>query len=153
MSTHPIHPWIDSTHAPVYHLTYRAYDPTDSRQLATYTSEHNALYALLAEWTAARRRAYGFTIDMSHVQSTALTRQRAIQYMEKVRERGSPFMACRAFIVPSEEVRGVLTAVFWHSPPNYPHAFFKTTPEAREWAREQTLALDVQQGRASLASR
>jgi hypothetical protein len=153
MNIHPTHPWIDSAHAPVYHLTYPRYDAADPRQLAKYTSEHTALYATLTEWTKARRRAYGFTIDLSQVYSTAVSRQRAIQYTEKIRERGSPFMACRAYVTPTEAVRGVMTAVFWHSPPNYPHALFDNVAEARSWALAQTLALDVQQGRAAAAGR
>jgi hypothetical protein len=149
MQVHPVHPWIDIAHAPVYHLIYPAYDPSDARQLAQYTAAQSGLYTTLATWTTARRRAYGFTIDLSHIgTSTAMNRQRAIQYMEKVRERGSPFMACRAFVAPSEELRGIMTAVFWGSPPNYPHAFFRSVEEARNWARDQTLALDLQLTRA-----
>lgn len=150
MMVHPLHAWIDVAHAPVYHLTYPAYDPADARQLSKYTAEHAGLYTVLAQWTTQRRRAYGFTVDLSAVCSTAVSRQRAIQYLERVRERGSPYLACRAFVTPTEEVRGVMTAVFWHSPPDYPHALFDTTAEARIWALEQTLALDVRQSRASL---
>jgi hypothetical protein len=148
MIVHPVHPWIDSAHAPVYHLTYPSYDPSDPRQLAKYSAEHAGLYKTLAQWTGARTRAFGFTIDMSQVRSSAMTRQHAVQYLEKVRQRGSPHMACRAFITPNESVRGVLTAVFWQSPPDFPHAFFETAAEARKWAREHTLALDVQESRS-----
>jgi hypothetical protein len=70
-----------------------------------------------------------------------------VQYLEKVKKRGSPHMACRAFITPNETVRGVLTAVFWQSPPDFPHAFFGTTAEARAWAREHVLALDLREAR------
>jgi hypothetical protein len=147
MIVHPIHPWVDATHAPVYHLTYPSYDPSDARQLARYSAEHAALYKTLAHWTEVRSRAFGFTIDMSNVRSSAMTRQHAVQYLEKVRQRGSPHMACRAFITPNENVRGVLTAVFWQSPPDYPHACFESSNEARRWALKHTLALDVQEGR------
>lgn len=149
MLIHPVHSWIDSAHAPVYHLTYPGYDPADPRQLAKYTSDQESLYAALATWTNTRRRAYGFTVDLSQVSSTAMSRQRAIQYMEKVRQRGSPFLACRAYITPNEEVRGVMTAVFWGSPPDYPYQLFKGVAEARAWALEQTLALDLQHTRSA----
>jgi len=149
MSVHPVHPWVDPAYAPVYHLTYPAYDPIDPSQLARYTADHTALYKVLADWTAARTSAFGFTIDMSSVRSSAMTRQHAVQYLERIRKRGSPHMACRAFITPNESVRGVLTAVFWHSPPDFPHAFFATTTEARTWAREQVLKLDLQETRGA----
>lgn len=145
MKIHPIHPWIEIAHAPVYHLTYAAYDPNDARQLAQYTAAQDALYKTLAAWTMARRRAYGFTIDLSHIgASTAMNRQRAIQYLEKVRVRGNPFLACCAYITPNETLRGIITAVFWGSPPDFAHAQFDTVEDARKWARDQTLALDVQ---------
>ena len=147
MVIHPVHPWIDSAHAPVYHLTYPSYDPNDPRALARYTAEHTSLYKMLILWTAVRARAFGFTVDMSHVRSSAMTRQHAVQYLEQARKRGSPHLACRAFITPNENVRGVLTAVFWQSPPDYPHAFFETAGEARKWALQHTLALDVREGR------
>ncbi len=149
MIVHPIHPWVDPAHAPVYHLTYPAYDPNDARQLARYSAEHAGLYTTLSTWTAARTRAFAFTVDMSHVRSSAMTRQHAVQYLEKVRQRGSPHMACRAFITPNESVRGVLTAVFWQSPPDFPHAFFATVDQARNWARDHVLALDLQETRTS----
>ena len=150
MQVHPVHQWIDSAHAPVYHLAYPRHDASNPAQLAKYTADQASLYAVLAAWTGTRRRAYGFTVDLSNLgSSTALGRQRAIQYMEKVRERGSPFLACRAFVAPNDEVRRVMTAVFWGAPPNYPHAFFESVGEARKWALEQTLALDLQHTRTS----
>ena len=149
MIVHPVHPWVDAAHAPVYHLTYPSYDPNDPRQLAKYSAEHASLYTTMATWTAVRTRAFGFTIDMSHVRSSAMTRQHAVQYLEESRQRGSPHMACRAFVTPNEGVRGVLTAVFWHSPPDFPHAFFETLEEARRWAREHVLTLDLRESKAS----
>jgi len=148
MPLHPVHPWIDATHAPVYHLAYPAHDPNDPRQLAKYVADQNALYATLSDWTRERRRAYGFTVDLGQLNaSTAINRQRAIQYMEKVRERGSPYLACRAYVTPNEAIRGIMTAVFWGAPPNYPYQLFTNVEEARRWALEQTLALDVKQSR------
>jgi hypothetical protein len=149
MIVHPIHPWVDPAHAPVYHLTYPAYDPNDPRQLARYSAEHASLYATMGTWTSARTRAFGFTIDMSSVRSSAMTRQHAVLYLEKIRRRGSPHMACRAFVTPNESVRGVLTAVFWQSPPDFPHAFFETIEQARSWARDHVLALDLRETRSA----
>jgi hypothetical protein len=137
MALHPVHPWIDVANAPVYHLTYPAYDPQDVEQLAKYNREQQELYDTLAEWTAKTRRAFAFVIDLSNVNSLAMNRQRAIAYLERVKKRGNPFMAGRAFVTPNSHVRGVMTAVFWQSPPDYPHAFFETVEAAMVWAREQ----------------
>jgi hypothetical protein len=153
MAIYPVHPWIDSTHTPVYHVTYPSYDAADSRQLAKYNAEHKSLYTVMAAWTSARTSAYSFTVDLSHVRSSALSRQHVIQYLELVRKRTSQHLACRAFVAPNEAVRGVATAVFWQSPPDYPHRFFDNVPEARAWALDQTLLLERQETRASLGPR
>jgi hypothetical protein len=42
----------------------------------------------------------------------------------------------------------VLTAVFWQSPPDFPHAFFEAPGPARSWALEETLKLDVRESRS-----
>jgi hypothetical protein len=151
MAIYPVHPWVDSTYTPVFHVTYPCYDATDPRQLAQYSAEHKALYAVMAAWTAVRTTPYSFTVDLSQVRSSALTRQHVIQYLERIRTRSSQYLACRAFIAPNEAVRGVATAVFWQSPPDYPHRFFDNVREARAWALEQTLELERQGLRASLA--
>ena len=70
MALHPVHPWIDVANAPVYHLTYPAYDPQDVEQLAKYNREQQELYDTLAEWTAKTRRAFAFVIDLSNVNLT-----------------------------------------------------------------------------------
>jgi hypothetical protein len=150
MAIYPVHPWIDSTYTPVYHVTYPRYDAADPRQLAKYSAEHKSLYTVMAAWTSARTSAYSFTVDLSHVRSSALSRQHVIQYLELVRKRTSRHLACRAFVAPNEAVRGVATAVFWQSPPDYPHRFFDNVPEARAWALDQTLLLERQETRASL---
>jgi hypothetical protein len=150
MATYPVHPWIDSTYTPVFSVTYPSYDASDPRQLAKYNAEHKTLYTVMAAWTAARTTPYSFTVDLSNVRSSALSRQHVIHYMELVRKRGSQHLACRAFVAPNETVRGVATAVFWHSPPDYPHRFFDNVPDARAWALEQTLELERRAHRASL---
>jgi hypothetical protein len=153
MAIYPVHPWVDSTYTPVFHVTYPCYDAADAQQLARYGAEHKALYSVMAAWTSARTTPYSFTVDLSHVRSSALTRQHVIKYLELVRKRSSQYLACRAFIAPNEAVRGVATAVFWQSPPDYPHRFFDEVHEARAWALQQTLELERQELRASLAPR
>lgn len=140
MGLHPSHPWINTSWAPVYQLTYPRRQLEASKEYARYVAQQQDLYAALATWTKQRARAYGFVVDLGLVQSSAINRQRAIQYLEHVKQRGSPQLACRAFVTPHEAVRGVMTAVFWQSPPDYPHQFFETVEEARRWALQQTAA-------------
>jgi hypothetical protein len=137
MALHPAHPWIDPRSAPIYAVTYPGYDPADARALADYVAAQKRLYQELARWTGTRAQPFAFVVDLSHVQSMALNRQRAIQYLEHVRHRGNPHMVCRAFVAPNDSVRGVMTAVFWQSPPDYPHGIFASVQEAKAWARQQ----------------
>ena len=151
MSLHPVHPWVDCSYTPVYHVTYPAYDAADPLQVAKYSADHKSLYEVMAAWNAARRTAFGFTVDLTHVCSSALTRQNVIQYLERARQRGNQHLACRAFIAPNDAVRGVATAVFWRSPPDYPHRFFENLREARAWALAETLALEQKETRTAYA--
>ena len=149
MERRPVHAWIDPSDGPVYLLTYPRHHPEGSREYVRYVAHQQSLYALLAEWTKGRTSPYAFVVDLSKVQSSAMNRQRAIQYLEHIKKRGSPQLACRAFVTPHEAVRGVMTAVFWQSPPNYPHQFFETVREARAWAEQRTASWDPRMLRAS----
>ena len=151
MALHPVHPWLCLDDAPVYLLTYPSYEESDPLAAARYQAEQQALYTLLAGWSAQRVDAYSFVIDLSHVRSTAMNRQRAIQYLERMRQRGNPNLVCRAFVTPNEAIRGVMTAVFWQAPPDYPHQFFERVADAKRWAREQTLKVDLHKRRRLLA--
>jgi hypothetical protein len=151
MSLHPNHAWIKLDDAPVYVLTYPAYDEQDALAAARYAELHQQLYMKLAGWAAGRTRAFSFVVDLSEVRSTAMNRQRAIQFLERVRQRGNPHLVCRAFVTPNESVRGVMTAVFWQTPPDYPHRFFQSVADAKAWARAETLQADLVQRRSSQA--
>ena len=134
----PQHPWIDTSDAPVFLLTYPSYDSNDPEQSAKYKSEIQSLYTTLSKWDQEAKQYYAFVIDLSDIaESLAINRQRSIDYLEQVKKQGSPFLAGRAFITPDNRSRGILTAVFWSSSPDYPHEFFATIEEAKIWALKQ----------------
>jgi hypothetical protein len=134
----PQHPWINTSDAPVFCLTYPSYDPNDAEQSAKYKSELQSLYATLAKWTQEAKRHYAFVIDLSNIaESLAVNRQRSIKYLERIKKQGSPFLTGRAFVTPDNRSRGILTAVFWSSSPDYPHEFFETIAESKAWAVKQ----------------
>jgi len=133
--THPEHPWIETTFAPVYVLTYPEHDPELPEQVSRYIAEQVTVFEVLRKWTAFRCSPFAFVVDLTHLQvSTALGRQRATAYLEHSRERGNPFSVCRAFVV-SGEIQRILTAVFWQSAPDYPHIVVPTRQAALEWVQ------------------
>jgi len=137
---HPDHPWIDSTHAPVYVFAYPHHDPNDPEQVKRYTAEHTSVFEILKKWTPARCTPFAFITDLTHLQvSTALSRRRATEYLTQSRRRANPFSVCRAF-VGSGEAHRILTAVFWQAPPEYPYIIVPSRPEAVAWAQAQMRA-------------
>lgn len=133
--TNPRHPWVTSIEASIYLLSYP--ETTRRRAAERHADELRSLYRVLADWTSERRAPYVFVVDLTHSQSGAADRKMATSYFEQVKKRGTPYLAGRAFVTPNAQIRGVMTAVFWNSPPNYPHNFFENTHDALVWARQQ----------------
>ncbi|MEN9581926.1 MAG: hypothetical protein RJA70_4935, partial [Pseudomonadota bacterium] len=48
-----------------------------------------------------------------------------------------------ALVVPSAIARGIVTAVFWMTPPKFPHQAFAHRADALEWARNQLSAKKI----------
>ena len=42
-----------------------------------------------------------------------------------------------AYVIANTVMRGALTAIYWLSPPQYPHAVFPTVARAEVWVKEK----------------
>jgi len=80
-------------------------------------------------------RAYALVVDMTHTgKLTAKQRRQVGLHIAHNRERVRRIVRGIAIVTPSTVKRGVITAVFWLSPPPAPHRTFDTTGEAMRWA-------------------
>jgi hypothetical protein len=77
------------------------------------------------------------------VQLSNLTKANAKQrrifadHLKRFEEHDVQWNAGSALIVPSGWLRGLVTAVFWLSPPRFPHQAFARRTDALEWAQLQ----------------
>ena len=133
MTKVPNHPWINTSEAPLYVLTYPSHDSADEKQTKRCTDLNIKLYQELERWTREVNEPYVFIVDLSQAHSSPMNRQRAAEYLERIKKRGNSQLAGRAFITPDNEKKGIVTAVFWISSPDYPHEFFVELTSAKTW--------------------
>jgi hypothetical protein len=134
----PNHPWVTVLEAPLY---MQAFPPTVKDE------ELSAMLAEVERITMAMQSPYGWVADISNVIS-ATPKQRSM-YAEsdkRLKEYDQKYCAGSGIFCTSNVARGVLTAVFWISPPVYPYKVTSTLREAETWARQQLIARGVQIG-------
>jgi hypothetical protein len=79
-----------------------------------------------------------WVIDLSNVTEAPATQRKVLaENIKRYEEFSERRNAGSALIVPSTWLRGLMTAVFWISPPQYPHQAFSEPLEAERWARKQ----------------
>jgi glyoxylase-like metal-dependent hydrolase (beta-lactamase superfamily II) len=85
-----------------------------------------------------RRQPYALIIDANDSRGfTASQRKLQAEYIESGVELTRRYLKAFAFVAESAIQRGMMTAIFWLRRPEWPHAFFATVEEAKEWARDK----------------
>jgi hypothetical protein len=123
------HPWIDSSRAPLYILTFPA-STTDDELIACCTARES--------WAEKVRYPVAWVVDLSQIR-TATARQRQIfgQHLGRIERHNISYNQGAALIVPNAVLRGVVTATFWIKPPSFPYRLFATRQEGLDWAAER----------------
>jgi hypothetical protein len=86
----------------------------------------------------ARERPFVQVVDLSRaVRPQAQQRLLIAEHQNDNEERYERFCLGEAYVVPSAELKGAMTGVFFAARPPYPYTFVGTVDEAREWARER----------------
>lgn len=82
-----------------------------------------------------RREAYALIIEASASRGFS-ARQRKMQadYIQSGMHLSRVHLRAFAFVADSSFQRGMLTAILWLNPPEWPHRIFRTTGEAIAWA-------------------
>lgn len=122
------HPWVDSSLAPLYRVTFPA-SGSDAKLLA---------YCRAVEsWSAQVSYPVGWLMDLSHVAEVS-AHQRAIfaKYMRGMEAFDRRCTQGTALILSSALMRGVVTAIFWLSNPPFQHRTFAMPGEGLVWLRE-----------------
>jgi len=121
------HAWIDSSQAPLYVWRF----PPD----AAY-DDLVACCAARETWSATTAEPVAWVVDLTHLKAaTAKHRQAFAAHLERFRAFDERWTVASAIVAEAAWVRGLVTAVFWVSPPRFPHRVFGDVISARAWAR------------------
>ena len=82
-----------------------------------------------------RRQPYALIIDANDSRGfSANQRKLQAEYIESGLALSRLYLKAFAFVSASAVQRGMMTAIFWLRKPEWPHGFFATFEEAKEWA-------------------
>jgi len=123
------HPWISHELMPIYRWTFPK-EVTDE--------ELSAVFRAREEWAPRVDYPVAWIVDLSNVIYAPATQRKAFaEHLKRFEAHGPRWNAGSALIVPSAWLRGLVTAVFWLSPPKFPQKLFSRSLEAEIWAKAQ----------------
>lgn len=103
----------------------------------TYTDVAEMFRAVDAFY-ARNLEPFAWVVDSTRVSfADAKIRQLTAEHEERTKEHKRRYNCGTGFVIQSGLVRGILTAVFWLSPPAYPYQVFANCEAARAWALNQ----------------
>jgi hypothetical protein len=126
------HPWISNDLMPLYRWTFPS-EATDE--------ELSACLRAREDWAFRAHYHVAWVIDLSKITKAPATQRKAFaEHLKRFEEFNVRWNAGSALIVPSAWLRGLVTAVFWISPPRFPNKLFSEPLEAERWAKKQLAA-------------
>ena len=125
----PVHPWIELDDAPVYLIRF-PHSASDA--------EVRAFCAARERWAETSVHRCAWIADLSQLRVvSSIQRKIFADHLKRFEPHDEKYNQGSAIVVPNALVRGVVTAVFWISPPKFPNKAFSDVDSAREWAKEQ----------------
>ncbi len=121
-----VHPFIDASRAPLYVMEFGA---------STTDEELESLCRAREEWARHAKYEVAWVVDLSRILDvTAKQRRTFAEHLARFEPHDAKFNQGSGIVVPNTFLRGVLTAIFWLSPPRFPNQTFSTRAEAFAWA-------------------
>ena len=123
------HPWVSHRHVPIYEWTF----PSEAAD-----EELDAFVRAREEWATRAHYPVAWVVELSNI-TKANAKQRRVfaEHLKRFEEHDVQWNGGSALIVPSSWLRGLVTAVFWISPPKFRHQAFAKRTDALEWAQLQ----------------
>jgi len=82
-----------------------------------------------------------WVIDLSNIAKASATQRQAFgEHLKRFEAFNVRWNTGSALIVPNAWLRGLVTAVFWISPPKFPNKLFSDPFESKDWAKAQLAA-------------
>ncbi len=123
------HPWFSNDLMPIYRWTFPK-EGTDDELSASFRARE--------DWGARAQYPVAWVLDLSNIITAPATQRKAFgAHLKRFEEHNARWNAGSALIVPNAWLRGLVTAVFWISPPKFPNKFFSEPVAGERWARNQ----------------
>ena len=123
------HPWVSHDLIPIYRWSFPK-EATDD--------ELDAFVRAREEWATLAHYPVAWVVDLSNItQASATQRKVFAEHLKRFEAHDIEWNAGSALIVPTGWLRGLVTAVFWISPPRFPNKIFAGPFEAQSWAKRQ----------------
>ena len=123
------HPWITILGPSLYCQTFPPRFPD-----ADLTSFLDTLEALIE----AQIAPFAWVVLADALLTTSATQRQMMADAEKrMQPKDKAFCVGTAIVLSSSIARGVVTAVYWLTPPVYPYTFSSSAEEARSWAQSR----------------
>jgi len=123
------HPWVSHRHVPIYEFTFPP--EASDEELAAFVRARE-------EWATRAHYPVAWVVQLSNLtKANAKQRRTFAEHLKRFERHDVQWNGGSALIVPSAWLRGLVTAVFWISPPKFPHQAFAERSDALEWAQLQ----------------
>jgi hypothetical protein len=123
------HPWVSHRHVPIYEFTFPP--EASDEELAAFVRARE-------EWANRAHYPVAWVVQLSNLtKANAKQRRTFAEHLKRFERHDVQWNGGSALIVPSGWLRGLVTAVFWLSPPKFPHQAFAKRSDALEWAQLQ----------------
>ena len=124
------HPWITHLADDFYELTFPTSFTDD--QLRECLGLCEEFYVLKKPGPMA------WVVDATHLSGSDPMKRRILaEHLKATKEVLDRDCKGTAVVTPSRMLRGIMQAVLWFAPPEYPQKAFETSVDARSWAARQ----------------
>lgn len=123
------HPWYGNDDMPIYRWVFP--DGATDEELDQCLRAREV-------WGEKANYYVSWVIDLSAI-AKAPAKQRKMfgEHLKRFEPHNVQWNTGSAIIVPNAWLRGLVTAVFWISPPKFPTKLFSESREAEKWAKSQ----------------
>ena len=123
------HPWVSHRHVPIYEWSFP--EEASDEELSSFIRARE-------DWAKLAKYPVAWVVELSNLRkANAGQRKLFAEHLKRFEEHDVRWNAGSALVVPSAWLRGLVTAVFWISPPKFPHQAFARRSNALQWAQLQ----------------
>lgn len=123
------HPWLSE---PAPSLFYQTIPETFS------DADLEAFIVCLEALVGAQRSPFAWVVMADAMLATSAKQRKMFSEAEtRMQPQDRRFCAGTAIVLSSPVIRGVVTAIYWLTPPVYPYTLCKSAEEARTWSERR----------------